>query len=109
MVTPAAISYNINGVEFVLDSTTASAITTGTSISIKITTYGDETVKVSSTTSSAITPSAVAVTTSSAIDGGLAHNAVVELDYGENIIYINIDGEEYILTVNRQDPTDEPK
>lgn len=104
LVTPAAISYTINGV--VYDTVTSSAITTtATAIKINVTTYGNEEVTIGhSTTSSAIvTPTAIEVTTSAAISGGVIYTAEVPLVEGDNFIYIKIGEEEYILHIIKEE------
>lgn len=110
-VTPAAINYSFDGVNY--ETTTSTAITTtSSSIYVKVVTYDDETVTIShSTTSSAIiTPKAIEVTTKSAIDGGVEYNAEItlepglesELEPGDNFIYININEKVYFIHVIKE-------
>ena len=107
-VTPSAIYYSFADGDYVkADATTSAAITTtSTAIYVKVVTYDDEAVTISySTTSSAITPTAIGgVTTSSAISGGIEHLAVIPLEVGDNFIYIRInDDEPFIFYVIRED------
>lgn len=101
--TPTAITLSGVGLNFVNGSavTTASAITTSTSI--KIITYGDVVdVTVGVTTNTAITPTAILVTTSTAINGGIAHVANVPLVDGVNIITILVGDREYTINITKE-------
>jgi hypothetical protein len=107
-ITPSAIYYSFAEGDYVkADTTTSAAITTtSTAIYVKVVTYEGEAVTIGhSTTSSAITPTAIEVTTSSAIGGGTAHQSeIIELVGGDNFIYINInDDEPFILHVIREE------
>lgn len=103
VTTPAAILFNGEEIEFVNNSFTTTASAIITSSSITITTYDGEDVSVAVTTNSSITGTAIEVTTSAAIDGGIDHIAIVPLEVGENIITIMVGNEEYIITVTKQE------